>query len=313
MAAKNFRIFLSPQSREVKLETLVKSFVKRLELQSGHRLYWQAAEHYNTAHPHAHIIINGTDRDGKDVYIEPDLIKKYMRESARDICTAMIGSRTKTEMKADKERQPYADRWTRLDEKLNDIIVGNKIYLEYVDKKSDKDLYINRIGHLQNLGLCEWKDGCYRMKENWEEELRIQGRYNCYFDAQKELDYTNKTNLRLYKAEYGKVTGRITKIYKTDDVSDNHAILLEGIDGKAYFIPLFYKPEDIMEKDAITLSVPTNQKGRLRPYINQRTIKSLAREIQNKGYKNPLSDTVMNMNKETEQEKQEKQEGVSYD
>jgi hypothetical protein len=308
MDAKNFRIFLSPQSRDVKLRTLTESFVKRLELQTGYKFYWRAAEHYNTAHPHAHIIINGVDKEGKEVTIPPDIVKTYMRESAKDLCTAMIGSRTRAELKADKEKQAYAGRWTKLDEKLKDIIIGNKIYLEYADRCDKKNLFINRIGHLQSFGLCEWNKDHYGVKENWEEELRIQGRYNRYLDARRELKYTNKLNMTLYEpAKHGTISGRVTKIYKTDDVSDNHAILLEGIDGKAYFVPLFKKPEGVKEKDAVSVkawrppdkdesaegAAGKTKKSRLLPVINQRTMGSLEREIKREGYKNLLADTVI--------------------
>jgi hypothetical protein len=308
MSAKNFRIFLSPQSRDADLRTLVKSFVKRLELQTGYKLYWQAAEHYNTAHPHAHILVNGADKDGKDIIIGRDIVKTYMRETARDLCTAMIGSRTPSELKSDKEKEAYADRWTKLDEKLKGIIIGNKIYLEYAGGSDKKNRFINRIGHLQGLGLCEWDSGHYTVKKNWEEELRIQGRYNCYLDSRRELKYTNALNLKLYEpAKHGMITGRVTKIYKTDDVSDNHAILLEGINGAAYFVPLFNKPEGVKEKDAVSVKSWKNQAGRLRPFINQRTMESLEREIKKEGYTSPLADAVIKMTNA------ERGKGAGYD
>jgi hypothetical protein len=307
MTAKNFRIFLSPQSKEVKLETLVNSFVKRLELQTGHKLYWRAAEHYNTAHPHAHIIINGADREGKDVTIPPDIVKTYMRETARDLCTAMAGSRTRAELKADMEKQPYADRLTKLDEKLKEAMIGSKIYISHINMNSKKDLLNNRLEHLRTLGLCVWNGDHYEMKDNWEEELRIQGRYNCYLGAREELKYTNSLNLKLYEpGKQGRISGRVTKIYKTDDVSDNHAILLEGIDGKAYFVPLFKKPEGVGEKDAVSIKAWKNQKGRLLPFVNQRTMESLEREIKREGYKNPLADTVIKIAEE------ERNRGAEY-
>jgi hypothetical protein len=294
MSAKNFRIFISPQSREVKLRVLVDSFVRRLETQTGHKLYWRAAEHYNTAHPHAHIIINGTDREGKDITIDRDIVKTYMRETARDICTAMAGTRTRGELLADREKQAYADRWTKLDENMKDIIIGNKIYLEYAGDGGKKNLYINRIGHLQGLGLCAWNKDHYEVKENWEEALRIQGRYNCYLCSGGALKYTNKLNLKLYEpAKHGTISGRVTKIYKTDDVSDNHAILLEGIDGSAYFVPLFKKPEGVNEKDAVSIKARGSQKGRLVPFVNQRTMGSLGGEIKRAGYKNRLAEAVI--------------------
>jgi len=62
MVDKNFRIILSPQSDKINLKNMTEQFVKKLEQQTGYTFYWQAANHYNTAHPHAHILINGKDK-----------------------------------------------------------------------------------------------------------------------------------------------------------------------------------------------------------------------------------------------------------
>jgi hypothetical protein len=43
MVDKNFRIFLSSQSSSVDLTARTKSFVRRLELDTGYKVYWEAA------------------------------------------------------------------------------------------------------------------------------------------------------------------------------------------------------------------------------------------------------------------------------
>ena len=86
MVEKNFRIFLSPQSDRVDLTDLTKRFITKLELQTGYKLYWQAANHYNTSHPHAHLLINGVDKNGKEITFPKDIVKTFMRETARTIC-----------------------------------------------------------------------------------------------------------------------------------------------------------------------------------------------------------------------------------
>jgi type IV secretory pathway VirD2 relaxase len=67
MVDKNFRIFLSPKSDKTDLTRLANTFIKRLELQTGKKFYWQAANHHNAAHPHAHLLINGVDQNGRDI------------------------------------------------------------------------------------------------------------------------------------------------------------------------------------------------------------------------------------------------------
>jgi hypothetical protein len=126
------------------------------------------------------------------------------------------------------------------------------------------------------------------------EEARARGIENCYLEARRELKYTNELYLSIYDPEkHGKISGRVTKIYKTDEVSGNHAILLEGIDGSAYFVPLSNKPKDVEENDAVSIKTWKTRDGTTLPYISQQTMEGLEREIQRKGWRNPLADTVV--------------------
>jgi type IV secretory pathway VirD2 relaxase len=75
MFSGNFHIFLCHQSDKIDLKNLVEKLIKKLEQQTGYSLYWQAANHYDTAHPHAHLLINGKDKNGKEITILWDIIK----------------------------------------------------------------------------------------------------------------------------------------------------------------------------------------------------------------------------------------------
>ncbi|MDR0553359.1 MAG: hypothetical protein LBG76_00970 [Treponema sp.] len=194
MAAKNFRIFLSPASNNVKLDVLAKTFIKKLELQTGKRLYWQTAEHYNTAHPHVHLLINGVDQNGNDVFFPRDLVKTFMRESAKDICTSLIGSRTKTDMEQEAKAVLTANRFTAIDEALKAYTVEGKVNLDMVKKNREK--YVARLDHLRTLGLCAWEGSGYVLSPGWEETLKALGKYNTFLNAKKHLAYTNEHNLQ---------------------------------------------------------------------------------------------------------------------
>jgi len=155
---KNYRIFLSPQRGDVPLEALTKAFMKRLEHETGKKYYWLGVNHYNTGHPHSHILINGIDQKGKSVFISRDMVKTFMRESARDICTALIGGRSDQDIQADRERQLEASRWTNIDEQLKKIAVENNISLEREKtKKERKERLKKRLNYLVSIGLCEKK------------------------------------------------------------------------------------------------------------------------------------------------------------
>jgi hypothetical protein len=301
MAAKNFRIFLSPQSGEVDLKNLAERFIQKLELQTGYKLYWQGANHYNTAHPHAHLLINGVDKNGKEVAFPRDVVKTFMRETARDLCTAMIGRRTPEEMALEREQSLAAPRFTGLDRRIADLC-DRTLRVRLTGVWKDRERILGRLEHLRKMNLCVYRNGGYRLSPRWSEDLQANGRYNAFLKSREFLRFTAPSCFSVYSGEGGSISGMVTKIFRTDgDASDNHALVLEGIDGRAYFVPLFKKPEmkegerkiPPREGDLLTVTAYENQRGRLTPVIIRRDVKSLRKEIGKRGYTGGLAEAVL--------------------
>ena len=276
MAGRNFRIFLSPQSDRANLTELTEKFVRKLELQTGYSLMWQAANHHNTAHPHSHLLINGVDRNGREVAFSRDQVRTFMRENARDTLTSMLGGRTRGEMALEKEAELSARRYTRLDETIKDLCGGTfRIHPERAG--AHRNRVLARLENLRGMGLCAWEKDGYRLSPHWEENLRANGRYNTFLRARERLTRTDPAGLRVYSGEHGTVTGRVTSVYRTDgDASNAHAAVIECRDGKAYFVPTLREPEvhegkgrktPLREGDTVTVRTHENQRGRLTPVI----------------------------------------------
>jgi hypothetical protein len=308
MDAKNFRIFLSPQSDKTDLKTMAEKFVKKLELQTGYKLYWEAANHYNTAHPHVHLLINGKDQNGKEVVFPRDVVRTFMRETARDICTAMNGPRTSAELSVEREKELEAPRYTRVDEKIKELC-GGTFRVKADGKEKDRERILARLENLRKMKLCVFKDGGYRLAPKWEEDLKANGRYNTFLKARDALRYSAPASLKVFSGEQGGITGLVSKVYRTDgDASDNHAVILEGLDGKAYFVPLFKKPEikdgdsksALREGELVTIKTNENQRGRLTPVIFRREAKQLRKDIKQNGYQGSLAVAVLNRTQEIE-------------
>ena len=345
MVDKNFRIFLSPENgRDVDLTALTKSFVKRLELDTGYKVYWEAANHYNTDHPHSHLIINGKDKNGRDVEFSRDFVKSFMRENARNICTAMVGGRTMQEIAQEKEAALTTNRKITFDQKIKDQMKGT-LYVD-LDGIKDKSAYVKRLDHLKKIGLAEFVGGKYKLHHKWEDILSTSGRYNCFLNARDSLKYTDKSKLQMFdsdlkyeklgliqklpeaereayrneieqaklgnndvkeqrKAIYGidkkygidvfnAVTkkGVVSKVYTIgDEDSKSHAVLLEGIDGKAYFIPLLDKP-NVKEGQFVRVAPGKSQSGRLTPVFTPVNEKHLVAEANTHGYVNNVTRLV---------------------
>ena len=290
MVGKNYRVFLSPESDKVDLKEMTKEFIKRLEMQTGYKLLWQGACHYNTAHPHSHLLINGLDKDGKEVTFSKDVVKTFMREAARDICTKQVGLRTDKDLALDKEKELESHRFTKLDEKILGLC-NDRNHIFPTGLFGESARIKKRLETLKKLKLCEYKDHGYVMRKNWQQDLKANSKYNTFLRAREELKYTEPSRLQVYAGKEGAmIAGKVTKIYRTDgDASDNHAVILEGLDGKAYFIPLLNAPvmrdkgnkTNLKEGELISLVTHKTQKGRLTPFIFKKDIRSVQKEIKN--------------------------------
>jgi hypothetical protein len=301
MAATNFRIFLSPQRGDLDLTTLAERFVEKLELQTGYRLYWQGANHYNTAHPHAHLLINGTDRNGREVRLPRDVIKTFMRETARDICTDVAGPRTREEIALDREKEPDAPRYTRLDKTIG-VLCDENGRVNPGGIRTGRERIRRRLEALRKMKLCVFKDGEYHLSPRWKDDLQANGRYNAFLQARDCLGFAAPSRLRLYSGAEGIVTGRVARVFRTDgDASDNHALVVEGIDGGAYFVPLFKRPEMRdgerktvpQEGDFLTIKPHANQRGRLTPVLFKREEKAVRQEIRHNRHEGKLAEAVL--------------------
>jgi hypothetical protein len=69
--------------------------------------------------------------------------------------------------------------------------------------------------------------------------------------------------------------------------------VLEGINGKAYFVPLFNKPK-VREGDYISLQARENQKGRLTPRVYKIDAQEVYKEARKNKYDNSLFFHVKN-------------------
>jgi len=116
----HFRFIVSPDDAPdmSDLRSFTRDLVSQMETDLGTRLDWVAVDHWNTAHPHIHVIVRGVRDDGQDLVISRDYIKEGMRDRARDLITQELGPRTDHDIHRTLETQVEAERWTQLDRQL---------------------------------------------------------------------------------------------------------------------------------------------------------------------------------------------------
>ncbi|PIO99477.1 relaxase/mobilization nuclease domain-containing protein [Pleomorphomonas carboxyditropha] len=116
----HFRFIVSPDDalEMADLRSFTRDLAGQMEKDLGTRLDWVAVDHWNTEHPHVHLIVRGVRDDGQDLVIARDYIKEGMRDRARDLITQELGPRTDLDIRRALERQIAAERWTQLDRQL---------------------------------------------------------------------------------------------------------------------------------------------------------------------------------------------------
>lgn len=226
MSPLHFKCIISPENQNVNLEVLSKEFIRRVEALTGYKLYWRGCIHSDTEHRHAHLCINGKDKNGKKVYFQKELIRRTMRETLSYVATQMAGERTEQEIEAARKNMFSAKRWTKLDEKLE----------QYTGKISARNLNAeiqNRLSFLVEIGLAKRKSNFYELDENWKSVLLATGRYNTFLEEYQK----SGGKLELYSG--GSVKGICERVITFDrDEAWNDALVVNTGE-KLVYVPVW--------------------------------------------------------------------------
>ena len=178
----HFRFIVSPEDAPemADLKEYSRELVGQMEKDLGTTLDWVAVDHWNTQHPHVHIIVRGVADDGQDLVISRDYIKEGMRARAQDLVTQELGLRSDLDIRHALERQVEAERWTQLDRQLaRDADRHGVIDLATVAGQRPDEFHglkVGRLRHLEILGLASQVGaGQWTMDEAAETTLRELG------------------------------------------------------------------------------------------------------------------------------------------
>src|SRR3546814_16169498 len=91
-----FRMIVSPEDGDqfADLKPFVRRLMSEMEKDLGTKLEWVAVDHFNTGHPHSHIMLRGKNDRGADLVIAREYISTGARERAIALPTTDLGPRT---------------------------------------------------------------------------------------------------------------------------------------------------------------------------------------------------------------------------
>jgi type IV secretory pathway VirD2 relaxase len=157
----HFRFIVSPDdaTEMSDLKSFTRDLVAQMEKDLDTKLDWAGVAHWNTEHPHIHLIVRGVRDDGENLVIARDYIKEGMRDRARDLITQELGPRTEQDIRRELQGQIATERWTKLDRQLmQDATRDGFIDLAPLPGPQPDGFHALKVGRLRKLealGLAE--------------------------------------------------------------------------------------------------------------------------------------------------------------
>jgi type IV secretory pathway VirD2 relaxase len=247
----SFRFIVAPEDgdRIGDLRAFTRDVMQQMEGDLGTKLDWVAVDHFNTGHPHSHVVIRGKDDTGKDLIIAQDYITDGVRLRAQERVTLELGPETDLELRQKLQAEITADRFTRIDramlEEAPDRVLDMRPDAGQVRADFDRTLRIGRLQTLARLNLAtEGQPGVWVLSEKLEPTLRELGeRVDIIKTMNRALTRRGQERdpmtYRLHgTAPAEPVVGRVIGQGLTDELGDRIGLVIDGTDGRVHHIEI---------------------------------------------------------------------------
>jgi type IV secretory pathway VirD2 relaxase len=246
----HFRFIVSPDdATELSdLKSFTRDLMRHAERDLGTKLEWVAVDHWNTEHPHVHVIVRGRT-DDRDLVISRDYIREGMRARAQELVTQELGPRSDQDIRHSLEGQVEAERWTRLDRALAREAAAKGV----IDLRPSRDeqsnefhpIEVGRMRKLERLGLAHQVDaGRWVLAENAEPTLRALGERNDIIKrihhglARHGWERSASSFVLTAEVETTPIIGRLVERGLDDDLKGTAYAVIDGVDGRAHHVRL---------------------------------------------------------------------------
>jgi type IV secretory pathway VirD2 relaxase len=247
----HFRFIVSPDdaTEMSDLKSFTRDLVGQMEKDLDTRLDWVGVDHWNTGHPHIHLIVRGVRDDGENLVIARDYIKEGLRDRARDLITQELGLRTDLDIRRDLDRQVDTERWTQLDRQLVRDARDTGVVDLAPDPAAKPDAYhaqkLGRLRKLESLGLADQiGPGQWAISDDAEATMRAMGERG---DIIKRM-HRALTERGIARGSAGYVLagesldapiiGRLVDRGLDDELKGTAYAVVDGVDGRTHHIRL---------------------------------------------------------------------------
>jgi type IV secretory pathway VirD2 relaxase len=229
------------------LKPMIRRLMTQAEKDLGTKLDWVAVDHFNTGHPHTHILVRGRDDQGKDLVIAREYITKGLRQRAVDLVNLDLGPRTDREIMRSNIREISQERFTRIDRRLLRAVDGEGLVSPSHRDGVEQSLRAGRLAALGRMGLAEEEQGGrWRLAENLEPTLREMGRRGDIIatlerEVRSRSPSVSPMDYAVYDPAVGHrepIVGQVLTRGLSDEETDREYLIVDAIDGRAHYVEI---------------------------------------------------------------------------
>jgi len=277
-----FRFIVSAEDGQefASLKPFIRDLMATAERDLDTKLDWVAADHFDTDHPHTHIIVRGKTDRGDDLVIPRAYISHGLRQRAMELASLELGPETAVEAFRKQTREVDQERFTRLDRRLLSAAHDHVVTLDRYDGESA--LFAARLRSLRKMGLAESQGGKHwTLSHDLETTVRRMGERG---DIIKTLHRTMKRaglsrpvgpNPQWAPGRASEVLeGRLVSLGIADEITDRAFAVVDGLDGRVRYADLGAPaPLDARVGDLIRITTVS-----IKPRAVDRTIAAIAED-----------------------------------
>jgi type IV secretory pathway VirD2 relaxase len=244
-----FRFIVSPEDGADydDLKPLTRRLMAQIEEDLGSELDWVAVDHFNTGHPHTHIVVRGVDALGKDLIIARDYLTAGIRERAAALVDFDLGPRTLRDVETGLRAEIEQERLTSIDRGLLGRIGEDRVVATNGRDAFDQTLRAGRLAKLARLGLAEPLGARrYRLAADLDDTLRRMGERDDIIRTMQR-DFTRRALNRpasdrsIYNpadTHAGPIVGRVVVRGLADEHDDRHYLIVDATDGRSHYVAI---------------------------------------------------------------------------
>ncbi|MEM7729330.1 MAG: DUF3363 domain-containing protein [Pseudomonadota bacterium] len=241
----HFRFIVAPEDADQlqDLSAYTRDLVSEMERELDTKLEWVAANHYDTANPHTHLIVRGLRNDGRDLVIPRRYLSHGLRRQAEQLAQDELGPVTQREGRMRLAGTVEAERITDLDRTLMRQVEQGIVELSGPAQKGrvwHRQLLVRRLNFLSSLGLAEaqgkgrWmlaSDALGQLR-TMSERRELFARLHQAMDRDAAVPITQDNLFDPNGSFSTPVAGWVKQFGKIDDTRGRGFIVLETTDGR---------------------------------------------------------------------------------